>query len=528
MMKTDSFFKRIFLIIVTVFMLGVGILVYTVINIQQSSLQDVMYSKAMTTAKSISLVSSDAMITEDYSFLVEFIEKVIGDNKEILFTIISKKNGQSLYSTPTSWSLLSKLPKKIQALQTPRTNGKIIYDVFGQDEVYCFTYPVVFSGIEWGWISIGYSLKQYKENMRTIYVNSVLLLTIIFFIALLLSYLLTKWIVKPIIQLNYAVQDVAHGNFNTTVNVSSNDEVAQLAKSFNHMIIELKNSDKKLRNMNLELENRVNERTKELELINKELDKRVKDEVSKRSRQEQLLIQQSRFAAMGEMIGNIAHQWRQPLNALGLLLQNVENAYEMDMLDEEYIKRTVDKGTLLTNTMSKTIDDFRDFFKPNKQMEIFRVSSVIKSTFEIIGASFSNNMIKFEQSIDESLCIKGFSNEFSQVLLNILNNAKDELIAMDGVDKVVFLRVYKKDNFVEIEIEDNAGGIKESILDKVFDPYFTTKDEGKGTGIGLYMSKTIIEHNMHGKLKVKNGENGAIFSIELAVAQCFEDVKVDK
>jgi len=519
-MKKDSFFKKIFFIIVVVFMISSSVLIYSVIRIQEASLLQVMYSKAKTTAKSISLVSSDAMITEDYSFLIEYIEKVISDNDEIVYTVITKKNGDSLYSTSEHWSILSQLPSKLHKELTNQIKGDIAYNLFDNKEVYNFTYPVVFSGIEWGWISIGYSLKQYNENMKTIYINSIVLLFLIVFVSMLIAYFLTRKIVKPILKLNSAVRDVAHGNFNTTVEISSNDEIAQLAKSFNYMIQEVKDSDKKLRNMNAELEKRVQQRTKELENLNKGLDQKVKEEVLQRTKQEQLLIQQSRFAAMGEMIGNIAHQWRQPLNALGLLLQNVENAYEMDMLDEKYIKRTVEKGTLLTNNMSKTIDDFRDFFKPNKKVEIFNISEAIHSTFEIIGASFSNHMITIDESLDDSLCVSGFSNEFSQVLLNILNNAKDELIVGSRQNKTIRIVVSKQGDEVLIEIEDNAGGIPENIIDKVFDPYFSTKDEGKGTGIGLYMSKTIIEHNMHGQLSVKNGKAGAIFSILLELAKC--------
>ncbi len=520
MIKIDSFFKKIFLMIVTIFMLGMGILSYSVINIQKKTLLDVMYSKANTTAKSISLVASDAMIVEDYSFIVEYIQKVIDDNDEIVYTLITKKGGGSLYNTKKRWSLESKMPIKIARMLHDKANGKIEQNLYNNEEVYQFSYPVVFSGIKWGWISIGYSLKQYNKNMKTIYLNSAILILLILFISIILSYFLTKWIVEPILKLNYAVKDVTHGNFNTTVEISSNDEVAQLAKSFNHMIVELKDSDEKLRNMNSILEKRVNERTKELEELNRGLDKRVKDEVMKRSDQEQLLIQQSRFAAMGEMIGNIAHQWRQPLNALGLLLQNVENAYEMEMLNEEYIQKTVAKGMLLIDNMSKTIDDFRDFFKPNKQVEVFEISNAISSTIEIIGASFSNHMISFKKNIDESLCVSGFSNEFAQVMLNILNNAKDELIDKKIANKTIYLNVFKENDNIKIEIEDNAGGIKKDIINKVFDPYFTTKDEGKGTGIGLYMSKTIIEHNMGGNLSVKNGKYGAIFSIELAASKC--------
>jgi nitrogen fixation/metabolism regulation signal transduction histidine kinase len=520
MIKSNSFFTKIFLLIVTVFMLAGGALSYTLISVQESSLVDVIYTKAKTIAKSVSLVSADAMITEDYAFLVEHIEKVLEDNKDIVFTVITKERGESLYNAPKSWKVLSQLPPKLNALLSDKEHGGMVEDIFENKKVYLFTYPIVFSGVKWGWISIGYSLKQYQENMQKLYLTSLVLFIFILFVSIVLSYTLTKWIVSPILRLNLAVKRVAEGRLDTKVEISSHDEVGELAKSFNVMIEELQNSDTKLRHMNEELEHRVEQRTEELENLNRNLDKRVKEEVQKRSQQEQLLVQQSRFAAMGEMIGNIAHQWRQPLNALSLLLQNVQNAYEMDMLDKEYIQRTVDKGTLLTNNMSKTIDDFRDFFKPNKQIEVFSISKAIDTTLEIIGASFTNHMIGFEKDLQDEYCSEGFSSEFSQVLLNILNNAKDALVEKDVADKKILFKVSADEDDVKIDIEDNAGGIPKAILQKVFDPYFTTKEEGKGTGIGLYMSKTIIEHNMRGKLTASNTENGARFTIMLKKVSC--------
>jgi C4-dicarboxylate-specific signal transduction histidine kinase len=170
--------------------------------------------------------------------------------------------------------------------------------------------------------------------------------------------------------------------------------------------------------------------------------------------------------------------------------------------------------------MSKTIDDFRDFFKPNKQIEVFSISKAIDTTLEIIGASFTNHMIAFEKDLKDEYCSEGFSSEFSQVLLNILNNAKDALVEKDVADKKILFKVSANEKSVKIDIEDNAGGIPEAILQKVFDPYFTTKEEGKGTGIGLYMSKTIIEHNMRGKLTASNTENGARFTIVLKKVSC--------
>ena len=228
-----------------------------------------------------------------------------------------------------------------------------------------------------------------------------------------------------------------------------------------------------------------------------------------------LLQQQSRQAAMGEMIGNIAHQWRQPLNALGLVLQNIYFEHQMGKLDDEFMDRSVEKGKRLIQTMSGTIDDFRNFFKPNKLKERFKISKVINNMVDLIGASYQNNGIALELILDDSLEIEGYSGEFSQVILNLMSNAKDAFIENSVVDKKVIISSRREADNMIVEISDNAGGIPNEVIKKIFDPYFTTKEEGKGTGIGLYMSKTIIETNMKGFLSVVNENNGAKFIIIL-------------
>ena len=335
-------------------------------------------------------------------------------------------------------------------------------------------------------------------------------------ISFIYSYFISKWIVNPILLINKAAHSVSIGKLDTKVGIDSQDELGQLSNSFNHMIKTLRISDEKLRKSNEELEIRVQARTFELNQLNLDLDKRVQEEVSKQSQQEKLLIQQSRFAAMGEMIGNIAHQWRQPLNAMGLVIQNLEVAYEMEMIDEKYINRVISKSNRLLDSMSKTIDDFRNFFKPNKKEEIFSIKSSLDVSMDIIKTTLDNNMINITENIDESLTIKGFPSEFSQVILNLLGNAKDALVENnDSNNRIININVFKDKKDVLFEISDNAGGIPSNIIDDIFDPYFTTKEEGKGTGIGLYMSKMIVENNMDGSLQVKNENAGATFFIRI-------------
>ncbi|RXJ99095.1 hypothetical protein CRU98_06955 [Arcobacter sp. CECT 8986] len=253
----------------------------------------------------------------------------------------------------------------------------------------------------------------------------------------------------------------------------------------------------------------------QLKKLNNTLKKRVKEEINKQRKQEQILIQQSKLASMGEMIGNIAHQWRQPLNALGLVIQNIEFSYSMGELNKENLSKSIDKANMLTKNMSNTIDDFRNFFKPDKQKEVFKVDETIKKAIYLMEATLEKNKIQLETSFDNNLEVYGFENEFSQTILNIISNAKDAILENNISEGKIKVHSFLSQNDVIIEIEDNAGGIKDEIKDKIFEPYFTTKEEGKGMGIGLYMTKTIIENNMNGEINIEDIPNGVCFIIKL-------------
>ncbi len=239
----------------------------------------------------------------------------------------------------------------------------------------------------------------------------------------------------------------------------------------------------------------------------------------KQREQEALLVQQSKMAAMGEMIGAIAHQWRQPLNALGLMIQDLKSAYEYGEFNETYLAEMMERSMGQIHFMSSTIDSFRSFFKPSKEKEFFSLSTATEDVLSMLSAQLKNNNIKVVQELDEhnSDVVYGFKNEFKQVILNILSNAKDAILDNKGSGTICISSEIKNNN-VHLSFLDTGGGISDDVIDKVFEPYFSTKDQGKGTGIGLYMSKIIIEEHMGGKLIVKNKNGGALFEIVLGLA----------
>lgn len=258
------------------------------------------------------------------------------------------------------------------------------------------------------------------------------------------------------------------------------------------------------------------EALEELRSLNETLEQRVREEVVKNLENERVLVHQSRMAAMGEMIGNIAHQWRQPLNALGLLLANIKDDFDYHELDEASITKSVTQGRVLIDKMSTTIDDFRNFFKPNKLKAGFNLREAVDAALAIVSESYHNANIEVEVEDAANVTVWGYPNEYSQVLLNILNNAKDALAVQNIPRKNIHIRIAQQDGEARLEVRDNAGGIPDSVLSRIFDPYFTTKE--KGTGIGLYMSKMIIENNMGGRLLVNNTGDGAEFAIVCALA----------
>jgi signal transduction histidine kinase len=242
---------------------------------------------------------------------------------------------------------------------------------------------------------------------------------------------------------------------------------------------------------------------------------------------ERMLIEQSKLAAMGEMIGNIAHQWRQPLAVITATASGIEFENEFDTLTPNKIDESMKQIVKSAKYLSQTIDDFRDFFmKKNSGGLTSSLKEFLEKSIDLTTASFQNNYIEVIQDIKDDVNVYGDTNQLSQAIINILNNARDALKEIEQDSKCIFIvTAQKEDKSIKISIKDNAGGIEEHILDRVFEPYFTTKHKSRGTGLGLYITYQIIVHNLNGKIEVKNeqfeykGETytGANFIITLPI-----------
>jgi len=257
------------------------------------------------------------------------------------------------------------------------------------------------------------------------------------------------------------------------------------------------------------------DRQKQLEELNRTLEQRVEEETRKNREKDFLLIHQSRQAEMGEMLSIIAHQWRQPLNNIGLYAQVLVETCRQGELDADCLEGTVKNILDLLRHMSRTIDDFRNFLKPERKRTPFNVRETIDRTYALISESFRVHGIRVEIEGEGSLVVAGHPNEYAQAVMTILNNARDALVERRVGSPRIGIRIASEGERSVVTISDNAGGIAEELLDRIFEPYFTTRDGDKGTGIGLYMSQAIIEKSMRGRLSVRNTPEGAEFRIEV-------------
>ncbi len=226
-----------------------------------------------------------------------------------------------------------------------------------------------------------------------------------------------------------------------------------------------------------------------------------------------IMIYKSQLAAMGEMVGNIAHQWRQPLSSLALLNSNIQDAVLYGEVDDMNVEALFKKSKKVIKSMSQTIDDFRYFFRPIETKECFNIQHCISSTLDLCDERLKYHKIMVERIEDVPVTVRGYPNQLSQVVLNLIGNATDALIENRDEARMIKIKSYIADGFGCLEVYDNGGGASEQVLEKMFEPYFTTKGTESGTGLGLYMSRMIIEKNFNGKIVAENIRQGIVFKI---------------
>ncbi len=350
---------------------------------------------------------------------------------------------------------------------------------------------------------IAFTINDYKNfydkqivTVNQTFVYILFVIVFIIFISTIFTIIFSYQITNPINSLIDSTKIIAKGNLSYKIDITSDDEIGILANSFNEMVQKLKFMDDEVHDLNHNLEDKI------------------ETEVEKNRQKDKHILHQSRLAQMGEMISMIAHQWRQPLASIGSLGASLEIKAGLGKLDNDIAIEHARNISKYSQYLSSTIDDFRDFFKPIKSKKEVSLNEVVDSALNIIGRSIENKNITIVKELNSNKRFETYSNELKQVVLNLLKNAEDILIERAISDPVI--TIITEDN--SLSIKDNGGGIDEDIIDRLFDPYFSTKMEKDGTGLGLYMSKTIIEEHCDGRLTVVNDGECALFKIEMGVS----------
>ena len=487
-LKEISLRLRIFLTLIFSILLGAALLFWLIGFYEIKDYKERVNKESIIQLSAIEASINEVAVIGDYATIKQILHKFTTVDQDIIN--ISYKNGNASIDERNS-EIEDLYPEFFSSILNIPNNITITteLDVGGQ------SYGTI-------------SLTMDSTPMINIFWNKTKNVAFILFIILLvqcvvLLILINTSFMPSLYAIQKCSQDLSKGVKAVAIKEDVSHEIKDVLIAFNNMA------------------KAIDTQKKELIELNQNLEEQVKAKINELRSKDQLLIQQSKLASMGEMIGAIAHQWRQPLNILAIRKDILVDNYYSNELDNQKIDEFDKKTDETIQYMSKTIDDFRDFFIASKSKILFNVVDNIISSKTIVSAQLKQHNISL--TINENgnldLLVYGYPNEFKQVIINLINNAKDAILNKPSLNKSKegFINIditcdYKK---VIINITDNGGGIKDDIINKIFEPYFTTKFESLGTGLGLYMSKTIIEKNMSGSLEVENIEDGAKFSIEL-------------
>lgn len=454
-MKNLSIFKQLLLInlfIITIFIFLFIFKNFTVVQSQIDELEKERIKSIIQNSRPIIAINMSLELADGY---IEIINNLIENNKEFLMVKIEDKFSNTLYSKSQKYFDNSKI-------STYKSIKIDIRSKFSDNFLGSVTFYYTFSS-------------KYKEISRG-YQEFLFFIFLVFIISLSISLFFIK---KSLKRLN---------------TIKGYMRRYKLGKEIE---IDLMQGDSEISIINNAIVDMLN---------------RVDLEIKKRLDYEERLLHNSRLSAMGEMLENIAHQWRQPLMQINSILLNMDRKLELDNLDKDYFSQKISEVEDVVLYMSQTIEDFKSFLNPKKNLDRFNLINTLNDIFSILKDSL--NSINLDLEVEE-LDIYGYKNEFKQVILSILNNSIDIFKVKDIKDRAIYIRAKESKDKIYISIEDNAGGIDNSIIDKIFEPYFTTKHKSGGTGLGLYISKLIVEGSMGGKLSVKNGNFGAKFTITL-------------
>jgi signal transduction histidine kinase len=477
-------------------LLGVFIYIETANNSQY--IRQRALSQASNHSMVLSSMSKVWVMSNDYAGLEEALDNFSAYNDLVFATVVSMDGKVIAHTNKSHVGKYISDERRISFLRKAHVDKKHQLDIsrhgYNVDVI-----RVIQNKDE----NIGFVHIRFDQHAREKQIDDVVFRGIGFgLLYLILTFLLLYFVVKTFTRqlgnLLGTIKKVHSGDKKVRAGEDGYNELSVLSSEFNVMLDAISSSEIALK--------AANEHLQEL----------VDEETSKRLEKERLLLQQSKMAMMGEMIGAIAHQWRQPLSSLGISIQDANYAYKNNEIDDAYMEEFKTNSMSIIQKMSRTIDDFRNFFKPSKDKEEFILEKAVDETINIMHSQLKNHFIEINFSQQSQTSVYGYKGELEQAILIMLSNAKDAILENNTTNPHIDINIESTDeDKVILSVQDNGGGIAAEILDRIFEPYFTTKEQGKGTGIGLYMAKEIIERHMDGKLEAENTQNGARFTITL-------------
>jgi len=442
-------YKLFFSVLISI-IISFGLFSIVVIKIEKDKTNDTFYSKIKHDKEIYSRAISLLLYTVNEDLIKSIINSISKEQDIIQIELIDNANFINIKTNKKEYKNPILVKSVIDLKYNDEDLGKLI--------IYYSKHFIV------------EHLQKYKIIIFTF---AILLTSLLGFVI----YFFINRISSSIKSLTKASTKIAHGDLSEKINIDRDDEIGKLSKQFE--------------TMRKALITREEDNIKQL--------KEIKEK-------DLMLVQQTKMAAMGRLLENIAHQWRQPLSIISTAATGAKVQKEINVLTDKQLIATLDTINNSAQYLSQTIEDFRDFFDPrNDKMEEFSISKTINKTIDLINPSFKAKNIEIIKEI-EDFSFFSIENEIIQVLINLLNNAKDAFLKVENMDKYIFIKTYKNGNYIIIEIKDNAGGVPEDIINKIFEPYFTTKHQSQGTGVGLYMSQKIIKTRLNGTLIVKNEE----------------------
>jgi signal transduction histidine kinase len=344
-------------------------------------------------------------------------------------------------------------------------------------------FVLAFSEISNGWVlGISQPSKEVFSPTRGLVLMLTLLTVACIIVAIVFGIILARRLAKPILNASDELKLIEMGDYTHNIPkefLERNDEVGE----FHNAILAIQSE--------------------------------LKHEAELNREKDVFMIYQSKQAKIGEMVGNISHQWKQPLNTINLILTNLYEEYKYQELDEKEFEKTINTLRKIVDNMADTIKDFTDFLKPSKENTKFDLAESIHLVLDLMEVSLKYNQISIKVDLEPDIRIMGLHNEFAHVLFNVLNNARDAIVESKVEDKYISIRTFSKDKEVIIEIHNTGNQIPDETLEKLFQPYFTTKGDKDGTGVGLYISRIIVEQRMNGKINLENVEDGVCCRIML-------------